>query len=1163
MQHGLLDERSDALLPQQFRDLRPSLAGVGACMHYLRASALSDEVPPDEVAQALTAADRYLSVVPVEVAERLRLMGSMLRLGREGSDASPVDLDALDRVREVQADFFDSGGGAYPRVVAVANRALLSGDPGEVGAAVEAVTAFLADLGQGHPMAAEMQGLLCQLLALRSSVTASVADVPLALDAGVRAARLALDARGDAPGPTVFSMGPLVNALSIASTIDLRTGPFAQAQEVFEAVLARWDVEGSPGAGVDSDLRLLVLVGAGAAGLLLWRSTEQAEARTRGRARLDQAEQLLLTRKAATIEWVRSAFQVLQLHGTTAALWNDQDAAASALRLLPHIEQALADDPGVATQAQALLAPGGLARMGLPESGVGFREVLRTMRGGMEMLTATAPQTAGSGRSGAADRGTAEYLTAQALSGRGPDPNATLTQAARMAGMDVDQVRGMVSVIKSNPDMRRQLEAMMGPQAGMLDMFLQMADQVPDPETPAAGPTPRRAPATPPPSAPSDEDRLVRARSALARAHSVLPAGARVVTEPLHDRAALEHAISALVAAVDLGVPDATVRGQCRAVIALGRARLAWFAQPFRDAGLLEAVKDLNVVLAADRDEHPSLERVHLLDVRASCRRRLWPSGSQAGAEATSSARAALRELSRVVLAQEDLHERLAIATEAAPVVRRAVAWAIEDGRPQDALAVVENGRTLSLAAVLLSRQMSDLAGPAFDSLDHGDGTRSAAELVVDVSATMDGQALLRAPSIEELTLAVSTTDVDALVYLVPPSQQSSLDPYRGDDGEEEPSGYALVMRAAHDGITVVPLPVLLQRQSDVLDTYHAAYQRFVTAEAGDHDAAGRAGQAWQDALDELGRWSYSTIVEPLLSHIDTWGLRRVAHLGLVPVAEWAPLPFAAAWRPDPTIPGGRRYAVHDLALTHVPSGRAFLRAATAATRPIDEDVVVVIDPQRPSADEPAVLGLPFARAFGRSASSVFPGATVLQKTSGAGTADRVLAALPSSTTPGASLLHLSTHGRTTPDVAIQVADGWLALSRILDQARGIGPGRPGGTVIIDACVTDVMDTRATDDSPAALDEALTLATGMLAAGAKHVIGTRWPVPDGCAAVLAFHLHRHLAEGLSPAHALRAAQLDLLDGTGTAAIGTGALSRLPPTALAAPRAWAGYTHQGA
>jgi CHAT domain-containing protein len=177
---------------------------------------------------------------------------------------------------------------------------------------------------------------------------------------------------------------------------------------------------------------------------------------------------------------------------------------------------------------------------------------------------------------------------------------------------------------------------------------------------------------------------------------------------------------------------------------------------------------------------------------------------------------------------------------------------------------------------------------------------------------------------------------------------------------------------------------------------------------------------------------------------------------------------------------------------------------------------------------------------------------------------DRILAALPSATTRGASLLHLSTHARNQPDVAIQLADGWLPLARILDNADGVGPGRPGGLVVVDACVTDVVeiDPDAAASAPALLDESLTLATGMLAAGAKHVIGTRWPVADGCAAVLAFHLHRHLAAGLPPAQALRAAQLDLLDGAGSPAVGGGALSRVPAEDLAAASAWAAYTHQG-
>ena len=64
--------------------------------------------------------------------------------------------------------------------------------------------------------------------------------------------------------------------------------------------------------------------------------------------------------------------------------------------------------------------------------------------------------------------------------------------------------------------------------------------------------------------------------------------------------------------------------------------------------------------------------------------------------------------------------------------------------------------------------------------------------------------------------------------------------------------------------------------------------------------AAGQAGQAWADALDELGPVdlrdaSWARCCE----HVRGWSLDHLPHLALIPLGDLAAIPYAAAWTGD------------------------------------------------------------------------------------------------------------------------------------------------------------------------------------------------------------------------------------------------------------------------
>ena len=114
-----------------------------------------------------------------------------------------------------------------------------------------------------------------------------------------------------------------------------------------------------------------------------------------------------------------------------------------------------------------------------------------------------------------------------------------------------------------------------------------------------------------------------------------------------------------------------------------------------------------------------------------------------------------------------------------------------------------------------------------------------------------------------------------------------------------------------------------------------------------------------------------------------------------------------------------------------------------------------------------------------------------------------------------------------------------------------------GGLVVLASCLTDVAE--------ADYDEALTLATAFLSAGASGVVAARWSVPDNDTALFMAAFHRFLnGTEPSPARALRSAQLWMLDPGRTA---PGALpavlgDEVSRPDLADPVAWAGFGYQG-
>jgi CHAT domain-containing protein len=176
-------------------------------------------------------------------------------------------------------------------------------------------------------------------------------------------------------------------------------------------------------------------------------------------------------------------------------------------------------------------------------------------------------------------------------------------------------------------------------------------------------------------------------------------------------------------------------------------------------------------------------------------------------------------------------------------------------------------------------------------------------------------------------------------------------------------------------------------------------------------------------------------------------------------------------------------------------------------------------------------------------------------------TDEAVLAWLAGSTNDDRGVLHLACHGVVEPgrpdSSYLFLANGRrLSAERVIEAVEST-PGYRLAVVTLAACSTG-LPTRG-------YDEAFSLATVFLAAGARSVVGSLWPVPDESTSLLMYMFHHYLGvDRLGTASALRLAQLWMLDP------GRRVPERMPDQLRARvahidvddPTTWAGFSHYG-
>ena len=247
------------------------------------------------------------------------------------------------------------------------------------------------------------------------------------------------------------------------------------------------------------------------------------------------------------------------------------------------------------------------------------------------------------------------------------------------------------------------------------------------------------------------------------------------------------------------------------------------------------------------------------------------------------------------------------------------------------------------------------------------------------------------------------------------------------------------------------------------------------------------------DEVDEAGALLYRWLIAPMRGR-----LTNATELVIVPDLELYGVPFAALFDAQ-----RERYLAEEFTIRFASSAAAFKKQSSIALRP----AFVVADPAT------QLPRLPHSREEARRIASLH-GATLIVGEEA--TPARFLDAARDG-----ALIHYAGHADSDAREsygALLLAGpmGAVGTRQIARLSLGYHP-----LVVLAACGTFRGDVRHVAGMPS-------LARAFLTAGARAVVGTLWEIDDDVSAALFLRFHEHLQAGASPATALRAAQLEML-----------------------------------
>ncbi|MFB8052143.1 CHAT domain-containing protein [Streptomyces rubiginosohelvolus] len=517
----------------------------------------------------------------------------------------------------------------------------------------------------------------------------------------------------------------------------------------------------------------------------------------------------------------------------------------------------------------------------------------------------------------------------------------------------------------------------------------------------------------------------------------------------------------------------------------------------------------------------------------------------------------ALRGHTWAALLQSGTDHAAEAASKAVDAALDVAEWCLEDGMPHEAVRAVDSCRALLLHASITSRSVperleaagrADLAGlwrtastqetPVPGAPDGpgdvpSDLRRRVLEVLAGTGATgrsgSGAPGLLDPPEPAEIAAALRATGSDALAYLLPA---------RGDR-----QGCALLVTA--DGRThTLPLPLLREDAGPIRDYRPGGGGRDMgPAVPGPRPPA----VPLRAQLDRLCSWAWFAATEPLLAALGAPG--REPSIVLAPLGALGAVPWHAAW--EPGIGGARRYAVAAGAFSYTASARMLCDVASRPAAPHTGAALVVGNPTgdlRAAGDEARAVHEAFYPAGRFRSEDATPAAVLdwLRRPESVG-----------------GVLHLACHGSVAEhrrlSAFLSLAGGRLAAESLTEAGAGARGAKDGflELVVLAACRSQV--------SGRGPDEAYSLSTAFLVAGANSVVGSLWPVPDDATSVLMFMTHHFLRRtGRSPGRALRRAQLWMLDPARVVPEGMPRTLRRWSAAMDPDDlpGWAGFTHLG-
>jgi hypothetical protein len=564
----------------------------------------------------------------------------------------------------------------------------------------------------------------------------------------------------------------------------------------------------------------------------------------------------------------------------------------------------------------------------------------------------------------------------------------------------------------------------------------------------------------------------------------------------------------------------------------------------------------------AGSPQHPHWSRINMA-LAASARMLQPPDHARTRAAGLS----ALRGYAWQATVQSGTDHAMQVVREASRAAVIVASWCFAETAYPDLIAALDAGRGLTLAAAVLTRgiatrldaaghhelaeqwratagrgrdQMTgDVLGTATTGWEVSDDLRPRVLRALQGDTTAGDRLRLAEPiDAADIRAALTASAADALVYLVPAG-----------DGW---GGYAAVV-PAHGPIEILPMPALTVAPGSLPQRYATGGVHRGGTErrgTGAREISRPTGPVSAGpSLTDVCAWAWNAAMGRLVDTARRWRTGRTPHLVLVPMGALALVPWHAAFDPAART---RRYAVDYVVVSYTVSAD-MLR--TTSARPLRRvaSALIVGDPTGDLGGAGAE-----ARAIQRR---FYPAGTYFGKPAGdaTGTPEEVLAWIRSAGA-GPSLLHLACHARVDRD---RPAESHLVLA---------GGARLTADALLDSCRLAALEIDrvflaacTTSTGGDEHDEAFSIASAFLSAGAHTVFGTLWPVPDDETALLMYMVHHFLeVDGETPAVALHRAQRWMIDPLrrpvpGMPADLAGIAGR---PGAAAPEAWAGFTHLG-